>query len=70
MEDTNDNYPASSFDDVRRLLDEGVEMLYVHDEKGETVAMILPREGWWQSQLPQAPPEHFSHEHIFPWGGS
>lgn len=67
MEHTSD-YPVRTFDDVKQLLDEGVEMVYMHGEDGLAMAMIIPIGGWWASHLPDAPREHFSHDHVYPWG--
>lgn len=61
-------YPARTFDDVREALDRGAEMVYVHNEYGAITAMIIPKDGWWASHLPEAPPEHFDHGHVYPWG--
>ncbi len=54
-------------DELRSLLGR-YECVYLHDEKGEPLAMVLPMGGWWQDQLPEAPLEHFSHAHMHPWG--
>lgn len=56
-----------SWHELRKLLGQ-TECVYVHDEAGEMIAMVLPRGGWWMEQLPEAPRDHFGHEHIFPWG--
>jgi len=67
MED--DQYPVRTFDDVKRLLDDGCEMVYLHDADGKGIGMIIPNDGWWASHLPkEAPLEHFDHDHVYPWG--
>lgn len=64
-----DEYPVRTFDDVRQLFDRGTEMVYVHNEYGAIIAMVIPKDGWWANQLPEeAPYEHFSHDHVYPWG--
>lgn len=62
-------YPVQTFDDVKRLLDDGCEMVYVHDDQGQIIGMIIPQGGWWASHFPgEAPREHFDHDHVYPWG--
>lgn len=53
-------------DELRKLL--GLtEAVYLHDENGKMIAMVLPAKGWWMDQLPEAPLDHFGHEHLYPW---
>lgn len=44
--------------------------VYIHDENGDVVAVVLAKDSWWYEQLPAAPEdERFAHDHVSIDGG-
>lgn len=63
---TDDDHPVVIEPTIEGLISmlAGTEMLYIHSMEGKMIAIVIPAGGWWQEQMPEAPLEHFAHDHV------